>query len=134
MNQFTLIGRITRDPEIQTTKDGISYTRFTLAVRRPFKNNKGQYDTDFIPMVSWKRLAERVADYCTKGSLISVNGRVVMRHFQKEEDERISVPDMIAENVGFLHLKRTNDDNGDIPVPQETAHNAASPQENLPFD
>ncbi|GEL08022.1 single-stranded DNA-binding protein [Salisediminibacterium halotolerans] len=133
MNQFTFIGRLTRDPEIQTTKDGVSYTRFTVAVRRPFKNSKGQYDTDFIPMVSWKRLAELVADYCTKGSLISVNGRVVMRHLQKEEDERISVPDMIAENVGFLQLKRNHDNNGEIPVPQETALDTALPQDNLPF-
>lgn len=128
MNQFTLIGRVTKDPEIQTTRDGISYTRFTLAVRRPFKNSRGEYDTDFISMVSWKKLAERVADYCAKGSLVSVNGRIVMRALPQNGEQKITVPDMVAENVGFLHLKRHHPKETDtVPLPDAVPGN---PQEN----
>jgi single-strand DNA-binding protein len=108
LNQFTLIGRVARDPQLQTTRDGISFTRFTLAVRRSFKNQQGQYDTDFIQLISWNKMAERVADYCTKGSLISVNGRLQMRTVEHEQQKRMTIPDIVAENVTFLQMKRAD--------------------------
>ncbi|MCR6112110.1 single-stranded DNA-binding protein [Bacillus sp. A301a_S52] len=120
LNQFTLIGRIARQPSLQTTREGISFTRFTLAVRRPFKNQAGQYDTDFVQLISWNKVAERVADFCSKGSLVSVNGRIQMRSFELEEEKRLTVPDVVAENVTFLQMKKRSDDthsHENVPIP-----------------
>lgn len=106
LNQFTLIGRITREPQLQTTRQGISYARFTLAVRKSYKKRTGNYDTDFIQLVSWSKVAENVADYCAKGSLISVRGRLQMRSFELKNHKRITVPDIVADEVIFLHIKK----------------------------
>ncbi|WP_078579156.1 single-stranded DNA-binding protein [Salipaludibacillus agaradhaerens] len=120
LNQFTLIGRIARQPSLQTTREGISYTRFTLAVRRHFKNQAGQYDTDFVQLISWNKVAERIADFCSKGSLVSVNGRIQMRSFEVEKEKRLTVPDVVAENVTFLQMKKMTDgtpSHEKVPIP-----------------
>ncbi|PIB59491.1 single-stranded DNA-binding protein, partial [Pseudomonas sp. 2822-17] len=70
LNQVMLIGRIAKDPVIHTTKEGTAVTRINLAVRRPYKNMDGNYDTDFVLCIAWKKLAETTADYCSKGSLV----------------------------------------------------------------
>jgi single-strand DNA-binding protein len=117
LNQFTLIGRMAKTPQLQTTREGVPYIRYTLAVRRTFKNQLGNYDTDFIQLVSWNKLAETVADYCTKGSLISVNGRIQMRSLETDNQKRLTIPDVIAETVTFLQLKRLENKNQDVHIP-----------------
>lgn len=118
LNQLTLIGRIAKDSKLQTTRDGGSYTRFTLAVRRPFKNQSGNYDTDFIPCITWGKLSETIVDYCTKGSLISLSGRVHMRTQEFENQKRVTSPEIIGESVVFLHLKRAQQKQGQqVPIP-----------------
>ncbi|RKL68381.1 single-stranded DNA-binding protein [Salipaludibacillus neizhouensis] len=118
LNQLTLIGRIAKDPKLQTTREGGSYTRFTLAVRRPFKNQSGNYDTDFIPCVTWGKLSETIVDYCTKGSLVSLNGRIHMRTQELENQKRITSPEIIADNVVFLHLKKAHQKQSqEVPIP-----------------
>lgn len=121
LNQFTLIGRMAKTPQLQTTREGVPYIRFTLAVRRTFKNQSGTYDTDFIQLVSWNKLAETVADYCTKGSLISVNGRIQMRSIETDNQKRLTVPDVIAETVTFLQLKRLENKDQSIHIPPKPA-------------
>ncbi|WP_416147201.1 single-stranded DNA-binding protein [Salipaludibacillus sp. HK11] len=133
-NQFTLIGRMTKTPQLQTTREGSNYTRFTLAVRRPFKNQSGDYDTDFIQLVSWNKLAETVADFCTKGSLISVTGRLQMRSFDVDNQKRLTVPDAIAENVTFLQMKKMKDQEQRVHIPAkpESSPDSSSNDSNPP--
>ncbi|PTL39441.1 single-stranded DNA-binding protein [Alkalicoccus saliphilus] len=109
LNQFIFIGRMAKNPQLITTQNGSSLTRFTLAVRRPYRNSSGSYDTDFVQIVSWNKLAERVADYCGTGSLVSVKGRVQMRQLLVGEDKQISVPDVVADQVTFLKLNKVGD-------------------------
>ncbi|MBU9722269.1 MULTISPECIES: single-stranded DNA-binding protein [Bacillaceae] len=117
LNQVMLIGRIAKDPVIQTTKEGTALTRISLAVRRPFKNNEGNYDTDFISLTAWKKLAETTADYCSKGSLVCVTGRVHMRTYDIDENKRITTTEIVAENITFLHLKRNTKTEMEVPIP-----------------
>ncbi len=70
LNQTVLVGRIVRDPELRETESGNKVTNLTLAVPRSYKNSNGEYDTDFIPCVLWRGVAENVTEYCHKGDLI----------------------------------------------------------------
>ncbi len=130
LNQFIFIGRMAKTPQLITTQNGSSLTRFTLAVRRPYRNSSGSYDTDFVQIVSWNKLAERVADYCGTGSLVSVKGRVQMRQLLVGEDKQISVPDVVADQVTFLKLNKVGD-GGFTEEELEGGHHAA---EDFPAD
>ena len=134
LNQVMLIGRIVKDPVINTTKDGTAVTRISLAVRRTFKNNEGNYDTDFISCTAWKKLAETSSDYCTKGSLVCVSGRVQMRNYETSDNKRLTYSEVIAENITFLHLKRNTPATEEIPIPGEPAStaNAVPNTESIP--
>ncbi|MDG5786656.1 single-stranded DNA-binding protein [Evansella sp. AB-P1] len=123
LNQVMLIGRIVRDPVVNTTKEGTAYCRINLAVRRSFKNSEGNYDTDFIDCTAWKKLAETAGDYCTKGSLVCITGRIQMRNYETAENKRMTVSEIIAENITFLHLKRMTQQNDEVPIPSATASN-----------
>ncbi len=105
---MNLVGRLVKDPELLYTKDGVALSKFSVAVQRNYKNQKGEYDTDFIPCTLWKRSAERLATYCGKGSMISVNGRLQTRIYENQEQKRIFTMDMIAEGVSFLQVKPPN--------------------------
>ena len=76
MNRVELIGRITRDPELRYTSSNIATTRFTLAVNRPFQGQNGEQGTDFINIVVWRKQAENVKKFVSKGSLVAVEGRI----------------------------------------------------------
>ena len=95
-NQIMLIGRLVSDPEINETENG-KVTDIVLAIRRYFKNKEGIYETDFIPVRLYTGIAEKTCEYCSKGDLIAVKGRV----------ERLSGEDLkiIADKVSFLASK-----------------------------
>ena len=76
LNQSILVGRIVKEPEVRETENGTKVTNITLAVQRPYKNVEGEYDTDFISCVLWKGIAETTAEYCKKGDLIGIRGRI----------------------------------------------------------
>lgn len=127
-NQVTLIGRLTKDPTTTTTKEGTTFSRFSLAVRRSFKNSDGNYDTDFISCTAWKKLAETTVDYCTKGSLVCVTGRVQMRNYDLGDNKRLSYSDIVAENITFLHLKQRVDEQAkEVPVENLPSEDLAPP-------
>ena len=93
LNQTVLVGRIVSDPEINETKNDKKVTTIPLAVQRSYKNEEGEYATDFIPCVLWDGVAQNVIDYCKKGDLIGIKGRI------QATAEKIEV---IAERVTFL--------------------------------
>ncbi|MBB5173419.1 single-stranded DNA-binding protein [Texcoconibacillus texcoconensis] len=108
VNQITLIGRLVRDPDMYYTKSGIPLTRFSLAVKRSFRNQNGEYATDFIPCTAWRKTAENTSQYCEQGSLIAVNGRIQSRSYENSEQRRVYVTEIIAESVQFIQTQPAN--------------------------
>lgn len=104
LNQIVIVGRLVKDPELKETEKGKKVTNITLAVPRSYKNVNGEYDTDFIDCVLWTGVAENTAEYCKKGDLLGVKGRVQSRTYEKEEEKRY-VTEVVAEKVTFLTNK-----------------------------
>lgn len=104
MNKVMLIGRITRDPELRYTSSNIPSVRFTLAVNRPFENQNGEREADFINIVVWRKQAENVKKYVSKGSLVAVEGRIQTGSYEKD-GQRVYTTDVVADNVQFLESK-----------------------------
>lgn len=111
MNQVTLVGRITKDPILRKVARGREQTNFVLAVNRNFKNMQGEVDADFILCSIWGKLAENTAKHCGKGSLIGITGRIQSRSYEREDQSRVYVTEVIGDQIRFLSTKRrTNPD------------------------
>lgn len=115
INRVVLVGRITRDPELQQTSQGISYVRFSLACDRPFKNQSGEKTTDFINCIAWRSQADFLKNYVKKGYMVGVEGRIQVSTYQDQNGNSRQVFDIFAENVANLETKREN--NGFQPQP-----------------
>lgn len=102
LNKVILIGRLTRDPELRYTTNGNAVAGFNLAVDRPFKNQQGERDTDFIKIVIWRKLAEIVAKNLSKGRLVSIEGRLQIKYFEDNEAVRRQAAEVVADKVVFL--------------------------------
>lgn len=101
LNQLVVVGRLVKDPELRKTETGRNMTNITLAVPRAYKNTNGEYDTDFIDCILWSNVAETTTEYCHKGDLLGVKGRVQTRMVEKEEKPK-QVTEIIGERVTFL--------------------------------
>lgn len=102
LNQTVIVGRLVKDPELYETEKGNKVTNITLAVPRSFKNMDGEYDTDFISCVLWKGIAENTVEYCKKGDLIGVKGRIQSRKINIDEETRREILEVVAEKVTYL--------------------------------
>ena len=102
INQVTLVGRLTKDPELRYTPDGHAVSNVTIALNRPFKNNEGEYIADFVQCSLWKKAAENTAQYCQKGAIIGVIGRIQTRHYDGQDGKRVYVTEVVAESVKFV--------------------------------
>ncbi|RUT33741.1 single-stranded DNA-binding protein [Paenibacillus zeisoli] len=112
LNRVILIGRLTRDPELRYTPAGVAVTQFTIAVDRPFTSQGGEREADFIPVVTWRQLAETCANYLRKGRLTAVEGRIQVRNYDNNEGKRVYVTEVIADNVRFLESNREGGGSG----------------------
>ncbi len=101
LNQVVLVGRLVRDPELRTTDSNKSVTTVTLAIPRSFKNMNGEYDTDFIDCILWENTAKSTSEYCKKGDIVGIKGRIQSRIVEREEEKKY-VTEVIAEKVTFL--------------------------------
>lgn len=108
LNRVVLVGRLTRDPEMRYTPNGVAVANFTLAVNRPFTNQQGEREADFINCVIWRKPAENVANFLKKGSLAGVDGRVQTRSYENNEGKRVFVVEVVAESVQFLEPRGNN--------------------------
>ncbi|WP_338553759.1 single-stranded DNA-binding protein [Paenibacillus sp. KS-LC4] len=106
LNRVILIGRLTRDPELRYTPAGVAVAQFTIAVDRPFTSGQGEREADFIPVVTWRQLAETCANYLRKGRLTAVEGRIQVRNYENNEGKRVYVTEVIADNVRFLESNK----------------------------
>ncbi|MGL4383376.1 MAG: single-stranded DNA-binding protein [Bacilli bacterium] len=102
LNQIVIVGRLVKDPVLNETKDGKKLSNITLAVQRGFKNIEGNYEVDFIDCVLWKGIAESTANYCTKGSVIGIKGRLMTSLYKNQEGNTIKNVEVVAEKVSFL--------------------------------
>ena len=107
LNQTVIVGRLVRDPELNETENGKKVTNITLAVPRSYKNSNGEYDTDFISCVLWQGVAENTSEYCKKGDLVGVKGRIQSRMIERENEEYARrIVEIVAEKVTFLSGKK----------------------------
>lgn len=139
MNRTILVGRLTADPELRTTPNGIATTRITVAVNR-MPNANGERVADFINVVVWRRQAENVAKFCTKGSLVGIEGRIQSRSYDAQDGTRRYVTEVIADNVTFLGSRSSNNGGGNTyaaPEAQMSPANdnymSAMPEDDVPF-
>ncbi|NSW83928.1 MAG: single-stranded DNA-binding protein [Syntrophothermus sp.] len=114
LNTITLIGRLTRDPELRYTQNGVAVTQFTLAVDRPFTDQNGNKKTDFIDIITWRGLAETCAEHLNKGRLVAVVGRLEIETYETQDGQRRRSARVVAEQVRFLDSKKNGDNNNDI--------------------
>ncbi len=108
LNHAILVGRIVKDLEVKDTEKG-KVANITLAVPRPFKNSEGEYDSDYIPCVLWKGIAENTAEYCKKGDLVGIKGRIQTRNVEFEDESKRQFVEVIAEKVTFLSSKKADE-------------------------
>lgn len=106
INRVVLVGRLTKDPDLRYTPNGVAVCTFTLAVNRPFTNQQGDRDADFINCVAWRGTAENLANYQKKGNLIGIDGRIQTRSYEGNDGKRRYVTEVIAESVQFLEPKK----------------------------
>ncbi|MFA5602431.1 MAG: single-stranded DNA-binding protein [Bacilli bacterium] len=102
LNQTVIVGRLVRNPELRKTEAGRKVTNITLAVPRSFKNHDGEYETDFIDCVLWKGIAESTTEYCKKGDMLGVKGRIQSRNIEASDGNRKTITEIVAEKVTFL--------------------------------
>ena len=105
LNQVVIVGRLTKDPEVITLEGGRKRTSVTVAVARAYKNSDGVYESDFIRCVLWNAVAENTTEYCHKGDVIGVKGRLQTSSYEKDGETKYAV-DVIAEKVTFLSSKK----------------------------
>ena len=128
LNRVILIGRLTRDPDVKYTQSGKAVTTFDLAVGRSVLNAQGQRETDFIPIVTWGKLAETCGNYLTKGRLVAADRRLQIRSYETEAGQRRRATEVVAEGVRFLD--RAKDSSGGAPQPDGSD---VFPDDDIPF-
>ncbi|EGQ4044244.1 single-stranded DNA-binding protein [Staphylococcus pseudintermedius] len=144
LNRVVLVGRLTKDPDFRTTPSGVSVATFTLAVNRTFTNAQGEREADFINCVVFRKQAENVKNYLSKGSLAGVDGRLQSRSYENQEGRRVFVTEVVCDSVQFLESKNNNQSNnqpqqqrGQAPAQDNPFTNANNPididDEDLPF-
>jgi single-strand DNA-binding protein len=125
MNKCIELGRLTKDPEIRSTNSGKSVAQFTLAVDRPFLNQQGQREADFIPVVVWGKAAELVGNSCKKGNRLLVEGRLQIRNFDAKDGTKHWVTEIIATNIEFIERREQ---------PKDMANMGTDVTKDAPFD
>lgn len=108
LNRVILVGRMVRDPELRRTGNGTAVTSFTIAMNRKVASQNGEKQADFIPCVVWNKAAENVAQYCSKGSLVGIDGRLQSRQYQDNNGNNRNVVEVICDSVQFLDTKKDN--------------------------
>ncbi len=110
LNQTILVGRLVRDVEVQESESGKKYASITIAIPRSFKNAEGQYDTDFIDCRVFDSIATNTSEYCKKGDIIGVKGRLQSSTYEKEDGTKQFKMEVIAEKITFLSSRKSNEE------------------------
>lgn len=111
INNVTLVGRLVAPPDLRKTPNNVSSLQGTLAVNRSFKNENGEREADFINFQAWRGTADVIAQYCSKGSLIGIIGRIQVRSYEKDGQRRY-VTEVVAESVALLESRNKQQEQG----------------------
>lgn len=136
LNKITIMGRLTRDPELRRTGNGIAVTSFTLAVDRDIPGKDGNRETDFIDCVAWRQTGEFVAKYFTKGRMAIADGKLQIRSWTDKDGNKRKTAEVIADNVYFGDSKTESSSTGGYSAPAAPASDFAMMEDNdegLPY-
>ncbi|MGX7211808.1 single-stranded DNA-binding protein [Enterococcus innesii] len=120
INNVTLVGRLTKDPDLRYTANGTGVATFTLAINRNFTNQAGEREADFVQCVIWRKPAETLANYARKGTLLGVTGRIQTRSYDNQQGQRVYVTEVVAENFQLLESKATSEQRQSTQASQPT--------------
>lgn len=123
INNVVLVGRLTKKPDLKFTTTGTKYTQFSVAVQKKFKNQNGEYESDFINCLMWFTAAENFIKFTNKGSLVGIEGRIQTRSYEKDGSKKY-ITEVVAENFSLLESKKVT----------ESRNNAVQPIEESPFN
>lgn len=133
MNKVCLIGRLTKAPELRYTTNGTAIANFTLAVNRPFSNQKGNKEADFIPIVVWNKAAENCAQYLAKGQQAAIEGRLQIRAYEDNSGQKRWITEVIAERVEFLGSKSNSNNTNSYTNNLSLGEEVAFSESDIPF-
>ncbi|QOY77927.1 single-stranded DNA-binding protein [Staphylococcus aureus] len=134
LNRTVLVGRLTKDPELRSTPNGVNVGTFTLAVNRTFTNAQGEREADFVNVVVFKKQAENVKNYLSKGSLAGVDGRLQTRNYENKDGQRVFVTEVVADSVQFLEPKNNNQQQNNNYQQQRQTQTGNNPFDNTEED
>ncbi|MCM1222914.1 MAG: single-stranded DNA-binding protein [Lachnospiraceae bacterium] len=129
MNKIELIGRLTKDPELETTSGGLTYTRFTLAVNRKYENANGEREVDFINCTAWRQTAELIGKYLKKGRLLGACGTLQVRNYDAQDGTKRYVTEVIVDEITFCDSGEKKEEKGEAKQPTLTP----TQDDDLPF-
>jgi single-strand DNA-binding protein len=132
LNRVVLIGRLTKDPELRYTPNGVAVASFTLAVNRFRANAQGEREADFIPIVVWQKQAENCANYMGKGSLCAVDGRIQVRTYEAKDGQRRWVTEVVADIVRFLDKRGESSSSSEF-TPESIGNEIGFTDNDVPF-
>ena len=130
INNVTLVGRLTKDPELRYTPSNVAVATFNLAVNRNFKNQAGNREADFISCIMWRQQAENFANWLKKGNLVGVTGRIQTRNYENQEGRRVYLTEVVAESFERLEKR---DDTANRSNIEEQMPGSAFDEDDLPF-
>lgn len=132
MNRVVLVGRITKDVKLSYTQSNIAVASFTIAVNRPYSNEDGNKEADFIQCVAWRKQAENMEKYVHKGNMLGIDGRISTRSYDTDDGTKY-VTEVVCDSVTFLETKKeqvvTNEDTEEY----EEKKVEGTTEEDLPF-
>lgn len=102
LNSVQLSGRLAQDVKFKTTENGVQKAQFNIAVQRNYKNQQGEYDADFFRVIAFRSTAEVAANYLKKGDRVNVAGRLQQRSFENDEGQRITLVEVVVENLDLI--------------------------------
>ena len=109
LNQTVLVGRLVKTPEVTVTENEKKVSNITLAVPRTYKNADGEYETDFLDYTLWGDIASNTAEYCKKGDVIGIKGRMASKLIDTEEGKKIKKTEVVVEKISFLAVGKQKD-------------------------
>ena len=137
INNVTLVGRLTRDPELIYTPSNIAITTFNMAVNRNFKNQAGDREADFISCIMWRKQAENFANWVRKGALVGITGRIQTRSYDNQQGQRVYVTEVVAESFQTLEKKDNSANQSSMENQMPPSFGATNPMDisddDLPF-
>lgn len=137
INNVTLVGRLTKDPELRYTPSNVAVATFTLAVNRNFKGANGEREADFINCMMWRKPAELFSEWCKKGNLVGITGRIQTRSYDNQQGQRVYVTEVVAESFQTLEKKDNSANQSSMENQMPPSFGASDPMDisddDLPF-